>query len=147
MASHPAVRARAQAELTAVVGPDRLPTVQDQPNLPYITAILKECFRWRSVVPLSIPHQSTEEDEYRGYRIPKGSIIVANTWCVAGRVCALCPLAKPSLNHRGDRAYSRDPSYYSDPEAFKPERFLTGDGQLDPEVRDPAAFVFGYGRR
>ncbi|THH04413.1 hypothetical protein EW146_g10185 [Bondarzewia mesenterica] len=30
--------------------------------------------------------------------------------------------------------------------AFKPERFLTEDGKLNPEVPDPEA-AFGYGRR
>ena len=46
------------------------------------------------------------------------------------------------------RAYSRDPSTYDNPEAFMPERFLTPDGRFDrPDVRDPAAIAFGYGRR
>ena len=30
----------------------------------------------------AVPHCSTEDDEYRGYRIPKGTIILPNTWCV-----------------------------------------------------------------
>ena len=46
----------------------------------------------------------------------------------------------------GDRANSRDPNVYRDPEAFMPERFLK-DGELDPDVRDPLTFAFGYGRR
>ena len=44
------------------------------------------------------------------------------------------------------RAYSRDPRHYTDPEVFKPERFLK-DGQLDRSVLDPSMFAFGYGRR
>ena len=39
-----------------------------------------------------------------------------------------------------------DPEVYEAPEVFRPERFIR-DGQLDTSVRDPAAFVFGYGRR
>ena len=35
---------------------------------------------------------------------------------------------------------------YPDPENFKPERFLK-DGKINPDVQDPNAFVFGYGRR
>jgi len=37
---------------------------------------------------------------------------------------------------------SRDPLVYKDPETFNPSRFL-GD---EPE-RDPALYVFGFGRR
>ena len=39
-----------------------------------------------------------------------------------------------------------DPLVYENPEEFKPERFLK-DGKLDPNVRDPYEFVFGFGRR
>ena len=39
-----------------------------------------------------------------------------------------------------------DPSVYEDPETFRPERFIR-DGKLDPTVRDPYAYTFGYGRR
>lgn len=41
---------------------------------------------------------------------------------------------------------SRDPAYFPDPENFYPERFLL-NGQLNPAIRDPAKFVFGFGRR
>lgn len=36
---------------------------------------------------------------------------------------------------------------YPEPEAFKPERYLTADGKIDPSVRDPRTACFGYGRR
>lgn len=39
-----------------------------------------------------------------------------------------------------------DPDVYEDPDEFRPERFIK-DGQIDPSVRDPVDFVFGYGRR
>jgi len=37
-------------------------------------------------------------------------------------------------------------SDYPDPSSFKPERFLK-NGQLDPNIRDPALMAFGFGRR
>ncbi|KAI0705578.1 CyP450 monooxygenase [Earliella scabrosa] len=124
MAAHPEVHKRAQAELDAVVGPSRLPDFEDRDSLPYVCALTKELLRWRTVVPLSIPHQSMQDDEYRGYLIPKGSLVFSNLW-----------------------AYSRDPEAYPDPEAFKPERFLK-DGQFSLDTaRDPATIAFGYGRR
>jgi cytochrome P450 len=51
MCNYPEVQARAQAELDAVVGTDRLPDFNDQPNLPYVNAILKEVLRWQPVTP------------------------------------------------------------------------------------------------
>ena len=44
------------------------------------------------------------------------------------------------------RACMHDPVVYPDPHVFRPERFIR-DGQLDPDVRDPSLYVFGYGRR
>ena len=41
---------------------------------------------------------------------------------------------------------ARDPKAYPNPEEFKPERFLK-DGALDPSVRDPQKYAFGFGRR
>ena len=48
----PQVQRRAQAELDAVVGRDRLPTFDDSPHLPYIEAMCKELMRWLMVTPL-----------------------------------------------------------------------------------------------
>ena len=36
---------------------------------------------------------------------------------------------------------------YPDAMSFKPERFLTKDGTLDPTVRNPMSIAFGFGKR
>ncbi|OBZ67817.1 O-methylsterigmatocystin oxidoreductase [Grifola frondosa] len=110
-------------ELDAVVGPGRLPTFSDRDSLPYMNAIVLECLRWCPVVPAGIPHRAMADDEYNGYFIPKGSIIISNIW-----------------------SFVRDASVYAQPEAFNPDRFLK-DGKLDPEVTDPSTVAFGFGRR
>ena len=46
MVLHPEVLKRGQEELDRVIGKNRLPTIADQPNLPYIAAIQKECLRY-----------------------------------------------------------------------------------------------------
>ncbi|KAM5533378.1 hypothetical protein V8D89_012928 [Ganoderma adspersum] len=118
MAMQPDIQRKAQAELDAVVGPRRLPHFTDRASLPYVNALVKECFRWQSVVPLGVPHRVSEDEEYNGYLIPKGSILIANQW-----------------------AMSRDPVAYPDPDEFRPERFL------DAATRDPMKYAFGFGRR
>lgn len=53
MILHPEVQNRAREEIDAVVGRSRLPSHEDQPNLPYTEAVLKEVLRWNPPVPLS----------------------------------------------------------------------------------------------
>ncbi|KAI0742101.1 cytochrome P450 [Daedaleopsis nitida] len=120
---HPEVQRKAQAELDVVVGPHRLPEHSDMASLPYITAIVKECLRWRNVAPISLPHCTSEDLEYRGYFIPKGTTLVPLTWeCL----------------HNSET--------YPEPLRFNPDRFIR-DGKLDYTQRDPADFAFGFGRR
>ncbi|KAI0352608.1 CyP450 monooxygenase [Trametes cingulata] len=123
MAIYPDVQRRAQAELDAVVGHDRLPDFSDSPALVYVNAIIKEVLRWHLVVPLSIPHYTMEEDEVQGYFIPARTVLIPNVWAIL-----------------------HDPEAYDSPDEFRPERFIR-DGKLDPTVRDPVAFMFGFGRR
>ena len=52
MVVHPAVQEKAQAEIDAVVGKDRLPTMDDRPLLPFIDAIYREVLRYTPIVPL-----------------------------------------------------------------------------------------------
>ena len=52
MATFPEVQKKAQAELDRVVGNQRLPDYDDQANLPYFAALMKEVLRWRPVTPL-----------------------------------------------------------------------------------------------
>ena len=52
MALYPEAQKKAQAEIDAVVGPNRLP---DRPSLPYINAVVKETTRWNLVIPLGRP--------------------------------------------------------------------------------------------
>ena len=83
MVLNPEVQRRAQAHLDAVIGMNRLPSLSDRNSLPYIEALVMECHRWNPILPLALPRTYTgEEDEYMGYRIPKGSLVIANTWYV-----------------------------------------------------------------
>lgn len=74
MATHPSVQIRAQQELGNVVGTDRLPTLKDrdQKRLPYIEAIYREVLRWMPPLPMTTPHVAQVEDDWKGWKIPKG---------------------------------------------------------------------------
>lgn len=80
MIQHPEVQAKAQLELDNFLNPGQLPSFGDEASLPYISAIVNECLRWQVVLPFAIPHQSTQDDEYRGYFIPAGTLVIPNSW-------------------------------------------------------------------
>lgn len=77
MAKYPEVQIKARMELDRVVGQDRLPDFSDYDSLPYIQAIVLESTRWIPATHLALPHASSEADEYRGFSIPKGTIVFA----------------------------------------------------------------------
>ena len=106
---NPEVRKKAQEELGRVVKPGCLPDFDDQRSLPYITAVTKEALRWRVVSPMCpsavcfvlfsllthkciyrlsfifqvAPRLLEAEQEYKGFRLPAGSMITVNIWFVA----------------------------------------------------------------
>ena len=99
MALYPEVQKKAQAEIDAVIGTTRLPDFHDRPSLPYINAVVKESSRWNLVAPVGRsfvfiivatiltnseggPHVSTNDDEYNGFYIPKGTVMMGNAWLV-----------------------------------------------------------------
>jgi cytochrome P450 len=128
MVAFPETQKRAQAELDTVVGRNRIPSFSDLPSLPYLRAMVKEVLRWRSVLPVGIPHCSTEDDWYEGMFIPKGTMCLVNV-----EVC----------NH--------DPAIYGDDATlFDPARHLKSDGTLapsPPDTQDEGHVVYGFGKR
>lgn len=64
----------------ARVGSARLPTLDDQPNLPYITACVKEVLRWWTVAPIALPYRAIKDKVFGTYFIHAGSTVVANIW-------------------------------------------------------------------
>ena len=52
MTLYPVVQKRAQKELDEVVGRGRFPNFSDRDDLPYVSNVVKESLRWKSVTPL-----------------------------------------------------------------------------------------------
>jgi cytochrome P450 len=88
MIVNPAAQSKAQAELDRVCQ-GQLPTFEDAASLPYLQAAVYEAHRWKPNVPLAGPRFVTEEDDYKGYRIPANSIVIGNAWAMLhDEVCA-----------------------------------------------------------
>ena len=73
MSLYPDAQRKAQAELDAIVGPNRLPNFEDRDTLVYVNALIREALRWQNVLPLAIPHKTVEDEEFHGHFIPAGT--------------------------------------------------------------------------
>ncbi|CAL1709874.1 unnamed protein product [Somion occarium] len=125
MVLYPDVKRKAQAEIDAVIGRDRLPTFADRDQLPYVRAVIKETLRWKPITPLGLARRAVEDDVYQGYLIPAGSIVMTNVW---------------AMNH--------DTRIYENPTEFIPERYLTEDGDdYNPQYTRTGTHAYGFGRR
>lgn len=127
--SYPDIQTRAHAELDRVVGRNRLPTVEDEPHLPYLRAIIKEVERCHNPFWLGTPHVNSQDFTYHGHFIPQDTVIILNTY---------------TIHHNDQR--------YPDPFAFNPDRYLN-DTKTSSEsahlanVMERDHWMFGAGRR
>ena len=110
------VRERLEQEVDEVLG-GREMTPADYDRLPYARAILHECLRMQTPAPTP-PRVARADYVLGGYRIPRGTTV----------------LPVLDVGHR-------DPQYWDDAEAFRPERWLE-----DPQPERPqhAYMPFGY---
>lgn len=65
--AYPEIQRLAQDELDRVVGRDRLPNVEDEKNLPFCHAIVKEIERCHNPFWLGTPHVASDDFTYQGW--------------------------------------------------------------------------------
>ncbi|VVC86331.1 probable cytochrome P450 303a1 [Leptidea sinapis] len=95
------VQRKAQEEIDRVVGKERLPNLDDRPNMPYNEAIVHECVRHFMGRTLGVPHRALADTTLIGYKIPRDTMVVSNYTNIL-----------------------MDDTLYPEPYSFKPERFL-----------------------
>ncbi|KAI9039424.1 cytochrome P450 [Aspergillus affinis] len=129
LASFPDAQAAAHEEVTRVLGNGRMATLDDEPNMPYIRAVIKETLRLCPVATTGLRRMTDADIRYRDQTIPKGTILLAN------------------INN-----LHWDPAFFDEPFKFKPERYLNHPHRSavyaaggDVMARDH--FTFGAGRR
>lgn len=137
MATHPEIQARAQHEIDAVVGPDRLPCMDDLHSMEYVDCLMKELHRFSPLIPI-VPHSPIEDDEYEGFFIPKG---MPSSSCDRSMCIDVLPGSWVMANLWG---MLHDPEVYPEPHLFRPERFARSNPAQQP---DPNKLAFGLGRR
>nr|XP_054773874.1 cytochrome P450 1A1-like [Lytechinus pictus]XP_054773875.1 cytochrome P450 1A1-like [Lytechinus pictus] len=122
LVTYPEFQKKVQTEIDDVIGRDRLPTINDRGKLPHTEATLYEVMRYSSILPTAVPRATTRDTTLGGYSIPKGAVVMINTY---------------SMHY--------DPQEWDQPDKFLPDHFLSSSGT----VRDhpPSFLPFGAGRR
>jgi cytochrome P450 len=119
LSGRPDAEARLHDELDRVLD-GRPPTIADLPRLPWTESIINETLR---LYPAGwmIGREAIEPLELGGYGIPRGMTVFMTTYAI-----------------------QRDPRWFDDPDAFRPERWSDGLLQRIPRY---AYFPFGGGPR
>jgi cytochrome P450 len=119
LSQHPTAETRFLEEIDQVLG-ERLPTVDDLPNLKYTHQVLKEALR---LYPPVWAHERrlTEACQLGKWELPAGSIVIINHWL---------------LHH--------DPRFFADPECFDPKRWESDSAATLPRL---AYSPFSAGQR
>ncbi|KAF3775864.1 Cytochrome P450 76A2 [Nymphaea thermarum] len=109
-------------ELKQIIGEDRVVQETDIQQLPYLQAVVKETLRLHPPIPLLVPHRADATTKVGGFTIPKHTEVLVNAWAIG-----------------------RDSTYWENPTAFLPERFLESD--INFKGKDFHFIPFGSGRR
>lgn len=124
LAESPRVESRLRSEILSVVGADSSPSLSDREKMPFAQACILEALRLGSVVQFGLPHKAMEDFEFNGAVIPKGALLMMNLI---------------GVHH--------DPSVFESPAEFKPERFLTPEGDKIDMGAKSKLVAFGLGKR
>ncbi|XP_066292909.1 cytochrome P450 2U1-like [Branchiostoma lanceolatum] len=121
MILHPDIQDRVRQEIDSVIGQNQDPSMAHRTQMPYTEATLTEVVRLATIAPFAVPHGTSNDITFRGYNIPKGTVVEANIW---------------QVHH--------DPQLWKDPHNFAPTRFLDDRGKF---VKREEVISFSIGRR
>ncbi|XP_063348493.1 cytochrome P450 2G1-like [Pelmatolapia mariae] len=118
---YPKIQEKMQQEIDTVIGKDRCPRMDDRKSLPFSDAVIHEVQRFLDIVPFSLPHYALNDISFRGYTIPKDTVII--------------PLLHSVL---------KEEKQWATPRFFNPQHFLDHNGNFK---KNPAFMPFSAGKR
>ncbi|CAH2050606.1 unnamed protein product [Thlaspi arvense] len=119
---HQETMKKLQKEVKEIGRGKRYIAEDDLEKMHYLKAVIKECLRLHTPLPILLPRESLKDVRVMGYDIDAGTQVLVNV-----------------------RAIARDPSSWEHPEEFRPERFL--NSSIDFKGKDFEFIPFGAGRR
>ncbi|XP_066452158.1 cytochrome P450 2K6-like [Eleutherodactylus coqui] len=120
MMKYPEIQRRVQSEIEKVIGLAD-PQLIHRKQMPYTDAVIHEIQRFGNVLPIPFPRATTQDVNFRGYLLPKGTHVI--------------PLLSSVL-------YDKD--HFVKADEFYPEHFLDSSGNF---VKKEAFMPFSAGKR
>ncbi|XP_035713952.1 cytochrome P450 2U1 [Folsomia candida] len=121
LVTYPDVQEKIYREILKVAPDGRAFRFSDRKEMPYLQAFFLETHRKGRVLQNLLPRRALSDLAYKDYIIKKDTIIMADT-----------------------RLYNESEENWTDPDAFRPERFLNEDGQV---VNAGNIISFSFGKR
>ncbi|XP_075871408.1 cytochrome P450 2K1-like [Nelusetta ayraudi] len=120
MSKYPEIQDQVQEEISSVIGARQV-QMEDRRNLPFTDAVIHETLRLACILPMALPHRTSQDVTFQGHFIPKGTTVF--------------PLLMSVLY---------DENEWEEPRRFHPAHFLDKDGKF---VKRDAFMPFSAGRR
>lgn len=117
------IQKRIRQEVDDKIG-DSSPTLEHKNDCHLINSFISETTRFRPVSGVTIPHKTVAQAELGGYSIPKDTGIMASVI-----------------------SCSRDKELFTEPDQYKPDRFIDADGKFSITSKEYSIPFGGTGRR
>lgn len=119
---HPQIMKKLQNEVRGIIREKSKVSEDDLEMMTYLKAVIREVLRIHPPLPLLLFRENSEDVKIAGYDIAARTQVIINAWAI-----------------------QRDPTYWEEPDEFRPERFL--NSSVESKWQDFHMIPFGAGRR